>query len=262
MARLTALPSINIIRGFKHTLDFYLWKGLPCVRSWPHTPPHRRTPATIAAAALFGSILTSYRLVAPTVLEAYQQNAKGIPRTPRDVYVSGVLGHLHERTEPPPPPPPEEEMYDAYVCLRDLKPQGTAAGAFNFDAWRTRDLTEQQADTADICALAANEFTLPAGSYRCLIRCPANRVDLHQTRLYDVTAAAVLLVGASAYARVGSYDQSNSVIAGRFTLAATHTLQVQHHCQTSRASDGFGKPCDFTDEIYTTAEFWRERPED
>ncbi|MBA7569735.1 hypothetical protein ES708_11476 [subsurface metagenome] len=108
MAKLTALPSLDIIRGFKGTLDFYIRRGQPCVRKWPHTPRSRRTPATIAAAALFGGILKSYRLVADTVLAAYQENAKGIPRTPRDVYVSGVLGHLHERTIPEPPPPPPE----------------------------------------------------------------------------------------------------------------------------------------------------------
>ncbi|GAI78615.1 unnamed protein product, partial [marine sediment metagenome] len=30
MARLTALPSLDIIHGFRGILDFYLWKGLPC----------------------------------------------------------------------------------------------------------------------------------------------------------------------------------------------------------------------------------------
>ncbi len=108
MARLTALPSLDVIRGYKGVLDFYVRRGVPCVRRWPHKLPSRRTEGTKAAAALFGGILQSYRLVAPSILEAYQENAKGIPRTPRDVYVSGVLGHLHERTIPPPPPPPPE----------------------------------------------------------------------------------------------------------------------------------------------------------
>lgn len=104
MARLDALPSVDIIRGFKGVLDFYLWKGLPCVRSWPYTPPSRRTAGTKAAASLFGEILSSYRLVADTVQEYYVELAAGIPRTPRDIYVSGTLGHLHERTLPPVPP--------------------------------------------------------------------------------------------------------------------------------------------------------------
>ncbi|GAH90840.1 unnamed protein product, partial [marine sediment metagenome] len=32
MAKLTALPSLDIIRGFKGTLDFYIRRGVPCVR--------------------------------------------------------------------------------------------------------------------------------------------------------------------------------------------------------------------------------------
>lgn len=96
MARLTELPSIDIIRGFKGVLDFYLWRGLPCVRSWPRTPKSRQTEATKAAALLFGQVLKNYRLLADMVLVAYQDIATGTPRTARDVYVSGAYGHLHE----------------------------------------------------------------------------------------------------------------------------------------------------------------------
>lgn len=96
MARLTALPAIDIIRGFKGTIDFYLWKGLPCARKWPYTPPSKRTAATKAAAALFGAVLSAYKLLAPLALAAYQESAAGIPRTARDIYVSGLYGRLHE----------------------------------------------------------------------------------------------------------------------------------------------------------------------
>lgn len=262
MARLTALPSLDIIRGFKGVLDFYLWKGLPCVRKWPHTPRSRRTEGSIAAAALFGDILKSYRLLAPTVLEAYQENANGIPRTPRDVYVSGVLGHLHERTIPAPPPPPEKEMYDAYVCLRDLKPQGTHGGSFDNYVWQTRDLTEEQADAQNICTLEANQFALPAGTYRCLISCPACTTSRHQCRLYNISAGALLLLGSSEISPVSSVNITRSLLSGRFTLEAPQTLEVQHICSTERSTYGLGFATEFADEIYTIAEFWREIPED
>ena len=96
MARLTALPSIDIIRGFKGTIDFYLWRGLPCARKWPRRAPGRRTEAEIASSALFGIVSTNYRLLAPLALAAFQEAAKDQPRTARDLYISAVYGHLHE----------------------------------------------------------------------------------------------------------------------------------------------------------------------
>jgi len=96
MARLDALPSIDIIRGFKGILDFYLWKGLPCVRAWPAWRPARQTDASKAAALLFGAVIKAFSLTHGPVLDQLQLEATGTPRTPRDIYVSGVYGNLHE----------------------------------------------------------------------------------------------------------------------------------------------------------------------
>jgi len=149
-------------------------------------------------------------------------------------------------------------MYDAYVCLRDLKPQNTNGGTFTSAAWRTRDLTEKQADPDEICTLEANQFTLPAGSYRSFISCPAFMVNYHQARLYDVTDAATLLLGTSEFTSTATAVVNHSHMTGRFTLTAQHTLEVQHRCSASCDNNGFGRKCNFTDELYTLAEFWRE----
>lgn len=44
MAKVPRLPALAIIDGFKGTLDFYLWKGIICVRSWPRSPGKKRSP--------------------------------------------------------------------------------------------------------------------------------------------------------------------------------------------------------------------------
>jgi len=141
--------------------------------------------------------------------------------------------------------------------VRDVKAQNTGGGGFTQGAWRTRDLTEEQADADGICTLAANQITLATGTYRCIISAPAYLVDSHQTRLQNITDAATLLVGTSERASAAVFVQSRSFIVGRFTLAAPKVLEVQHYCSTTDAL-GFGVACNFTDEIYTVAEFWRE----
>lgn len=258
MARLTALPSIDIIRGFKGVLDFYLWKGLPCVRRWPRMTKAKQTQASKDAAAIFGQISSNYRLLAPLALEAYQIEARTQPRTARDLYISGAYGHLHQRTEPPPPPPPEWVMYDAYVCVRDKKPMGTGGGTFTSGAWRTRDINDEHADPLDLCTIAANQITLEAGTYRCTISAPAFNVRAHQTRLYNVTDAALLLPGTVGVDDNAGINLGRSIIIGRFTLAAQKVLEIQHWCETTRAGNGFGVNFTKTSEIYTVAEFWRE----
>jgi len=97
MAKLNALPSLEVIDTLKGTLDFYLWKGIPVVRKWPYIPMSSRTPASLASAQLFGQIVQGWALTGGEPRAAYQEAAADQPRTARDLYVSGVLGHLHER---------------------------------------------------------------------------------------------------------------------------------------------------------------------
>lgn len=150
-------------------------------------------------------------------------------------------------------------LEDAYLCYRDVKSSNTYGGTFNSGAWRVRDLTEETADTAGIGALASNQITLPAGTYRCRITCPAMGVATHVARLYDTTGAAVLLVGSAAQSSTGagSYANTLSEIVGTFTLAQESVLQIEHQCFSSQADYGFGPAHSFGDCIFTIAEFWR-----
>ncbi|GAH78230.1 unnamed protein product, partial [marine sediment metagenome] len=96
MARLDALPHIDIINSLKGTIDFYIHRGVPCARRWPRYRPAARSAPAIASANLFGEIVKSYSIVADTVLAALRDAAADNPRTARDILVSAVLGHLHE----------------------------------------------------------------------------------------------------------------------------------------------------------------------
>jgi len=111
MARIDALPSIEIIRGLKGILDFYVWKGLPCVRAWPRWRPTRQSDASKAAALTFGAIVKAYALLANLALLAYREDALDQPRTARDITVTGVYGNLHEASM--------SDFLDALIIIRD-----------------------------------------------------------------------------------------------------------------------------------------------
>lgn len=151
-------------------------------------------------------------------------------------------------------------LYWAYVCVRDEKSLGADGGTFTSGDWRTRDINDEYVDTANICSISSNQITLPAGTYRCLITCPAYKVDRHQALLWSVTDGGILagVQSGSCLAAAADASVTHAIIQARFTLAAQKVLEVRHRCETTRDADGFGVPCSFTGEIYTVAEFWAE----
>lgn len=143
-----------------------------------------------------------------------------------------------------------------YALLRDEKPQNTDGGTFTSGAWQTRDLNTEVFDPRSLASLSANRVTLAAGTYRVRISCPAYGCNEHQARLYNVTDGVEALMGTMERSSV--YNTARSLIIGRLTLAAQKTFEVQHRCETTRSTDGFGVAGNFGLEVYTVAEFWKE----
>lgn len=144
-----------------------------------------------------------------------------------------------------------------YQTFRDSKAQNTAGGTFTAGDWRKRTFTGDQ-DRANAISISSSVFTFDLGGiYFCRIRCPAYMVDAHKTRLRDTTNSSTLLFGSSAFASSVDPAQTDSWIIGEFTVDAGTTVEVQHQCQTTRATDGFGLPSNFEQERYSMAEFWR-----
>lgn len=146
---------------------------------------------------------------------------------------------------------------DDYVVVRDKKTQNTPGGDFNSGAWRTRDINEELLDASGICSIAGNQITLEPGTYRCSISVPAYNVNRHQGLLYDTTGTATLVLGTSEYVKQADLCTTRSFIVGGFTLSVQSALEVRHRCLNTTAGSGFGLAANFTDEIYTIAEFWR-----
>ncbi len=95
MAKLTALPEQAIISGFKGTIDFYLWRGIPCARKWPRSPGHRRAPAVEAQWAAWTIATRLWNELDQYVQAAYVATAASTNLSGRDLaekaYLSGYL---------------------------------------------------------------------------------------------------------------------------------------------------------------------------
>lgn len=152
-----------------------------------------------------------------------------------------------------------KDYADDYVLIVDQKTQNTQGGTFTNGAWRTRDLNTEVSDVAGIASISSNQFTLAAGTYRIRASAPAYAVDVHRTRLYNVTDAAVVQNGTSEYTAPSTVnsDQTRSQIDFEFTIATSKTFEIQHRCITTRATVGLGVASNLAEEIYTVVELWR-----
>lgn len=145
-----------------------------------------------------------------------------------------------------------------YILIRDEKSQNTDGGDFDSGAWRTRDLNTKVVDTGNNASLSSNQITLAAGTYRCRITAPAWQVAEHQAVLYNVSDSAVTVIGTSERSATTAGTSNRSEVVGRFTIATSKVFEVRHQCTSTNKVDGFGYAANFTTEVYTIAEFWKE----
>ncbi len=100
MAKLTNLPGLEIISGFKGTIDFYVHDGIPCARSWPRSPGHDRAPAVQAQWSAFTTASRLWRLIDQDTRDAFNAMAAGTNMTGRDIQVKSYITSAHLRNVP------------------------------------------------------------------------------------------------------------------------------------------------------------------
>ena len=151
------------------------------------------------------------------------------------------------------------KSFVSYAIIQDQKAQSTAGGTFTQGDWRTRDLNTVVSDADSIVSLSSNQFTLGAGTYLIRWSAPPYTVTNHQTRLYDATTPTYVAAGQTAYSRDTNGQPSLSNGVARVTIASPTAFEIRHICSaTSGAGNGFGVSCNFTTEVYTSVEIYKE----
>lgn len=153
--------------------------------------------------------------------------------------------------------------YQAAIGVMDVyetQVSGVAGGTFTSGAWRIRNLNlvaNNDIPGSDVSALPA--ITLPRGVYHVVAKAIANNVNLHVARLWDVTAGAILLVGAGTRAPSGA--QSDSWLVGRIVLSGDTQIRLEHRCETTNNDNGFGDAVGSSFaveyEIYAILSIWK-----
>jgi hypothetical protein len=141
------------------------------------------------------------------------------------------------------------------AVLEDQKTAGTDGGDFTSGAWRTRDLNTEAKDTHSLVSISSNQFT-PTVNGWVEWSAPALKVELHKTRLFNVTDTAVAGVGSTEKNAAGENTMTRS--CGGAPVLAGKAYRVEHQSSATNAGDGFGIASGFSaTEVYTRVLFWR-----
>lgn len=146
-----------------------------------------------------------------------------------------------------------------YICLRDVKSQGTNGGSSQTGAWYTRTLNEKTVDETGDVTLSSDRFTLPAGTYVIETVCPFQGVNACKIKLYNYSDSSDTLIGGNIFSGTGESMSIFNILKGQFTISAEKTFEIQYRCQNAYTDTGLGIPTNFSGygEIYTVVELWK-----
>lgn len=134
---------------------------------------------------------------------------------------------------------------------------GSDGGTATTGSWQTRAFNTARVNGAAV-DLTSNQFTPPAGTYLVEWSAPAFRVNVHQTRLRNVTDSSTEAMGTSERAAEPSYTQSRSVGSCQLVANGTDAFEIQHRVGATHSTEGYGKAAGFSEnEVYSTVKFTR-----
>ncbi|KKM82449.1 hypothetical protein LCGC14_1319460 [marine sediment metagenome] len=89
-----------IIAYFRHVLDFYYWKGIPCVRTWPKSPRGVRSPAVQAQWGAFATASRLWIQMSQEVQDTYTRLSAGTGLSGRDMFTRAYITGLYRYPTP------------------------------------------------------------------------------------------------------------------------------------------------------------------
>lgn len=123
--------------------------------------------------------------------------------------------------------------------LQDRKAAGVGGGSFTLGAWRTRTLNTVVTNSIPESSLVSNQILLPSGRYFFEGTGVSFAVNATTSRLYNITASALLLLGLTITSGPSDATAVCSSVSGDFTLSAPSTIEFQSVCIATHAN-GYG----------------------
>lgn len=142
--------------------------------------------------------------------------------------------------------------------IQDQKSSGTNGGTFTLGAWRTRVLNTVVTNEITGASLAANQITLPSGTYYVEASATCFKVSNNALKLRNITDASDEIIGTVHVTATTDATTVGPIVTGRFTIAAEKDFELQHQSTATKATDGFGQAGSFSViEVYSDIRIWK-----
>lgn len=127
------------------------------------------------------------------------------------------------------------------MVVQDEKAANTAGGT-SVAGTQVRVLNTVVVNTIPGASLAANQVTLPAGTYQIDACAPSWISNKNKLIWFNVTDAATTTQGRGNYGDAAGADpgQADACLVGYFTIASAKAFELRHWIQLARATNGLG----------------------
>jgi hypothetical protein len=145
-----------------------------------------------------------------------------------------------------------------FLHVREEQPSGTAGGSSTASTWQQRVLNTVKTNGIPGASLAANQITLPAGTYYAEASAPCYAAAACKARLRNATNSATAVVGESVQFPAAASVGGRMRVSGRFTLTASSALQLEQFVNSATATTGLGVPTNSGEvEVYAEVKIWK-----
>ena len=144
------------------------------------------------------------------------------------------------------------DNFQDVAIFREEQSSGTEGGTFTSGSYVKRTLNTTVVNNITGCSIASSVITLPAGTFAVTGFAPAQECSRSKLRIQNMTASTTLQIGNNAFANTTD-GASIATINSVFTLASASTIELQHRCSSTKASNGLGIASSFSDsEVYAS----------
>jgi len=149
-----------------------------------------------------------------------------------------------------------EDWRDQYV--RASFSTSGEGGSQTSGSWQTYPLTIKDEDSASLCTLSSNQFSLATGTWEIRSAIYVAGGGRTQSRLRNISDSSTEIVGTNSFGDVTYRNATHPEVRGRFTIAARKTFEIQYYTNTSYASYGLGYDANTGEiNVYGVVELWR-----